>query len=228
MVGEGRAERVHEGRVPGQFVCTVEHDGDHGSVRRLAGRGAGIGAGEVAGKLAHAVGGHGARRLEALAGEEDRVGQEAGQLAQVLRAALAQVAERLGGHARGHRGQCHQFGVRAGLAAQGDQRRAAGGERGHAVRPGLPAAEQAQQHQVGSRRQARDLVDRGPRGVSGQVAGPGSRGRQQFGVSGGNQENGEHLTDTAMRGDSELGGHSQPGYRVTGVTSKNADRLWPV
>ena len=68
------------------------------------------------------VGGHRARGVEALAGEEDGVGQEASQLTQVLRAAFAQVAEGFGGHARGHCGQRHQLGVRGGLAAQGDQR----------------------------------------------------------------------------------------------------------
>src|SRR5205085_11341652 len=88
----------------------------------------GIGGGG-GGEGVEAVGGHGVRGGEALAGEEDGVGQEAGQLAQVLRAALAQVAEGFGGHARRHRGQRHQLRVRGGLAAQRDQRLARGGQR---------------------------------------------------------------------------------------------------
>ena len=107
-----------------------------------------------------------------------------------------------------------------------DQRAAAGSERRHAVGPRLAPAKQAQHHQIGLGRQVGDQADGGPLGVGGQVAGPGSGGRQQFGIGGGNQENGEHLTDTAMRGDSELGGHSQPRYRVAGAMSKNPDRPW--
>ena len=140
--GQGGAEGVDEGSVPGQFVRAVEHHGHH---RAFRGRGAG--------QLVDPVGGHQARGVEALAGEEDRVGQEAGQLTQVLRAAFAQVGEGFGGHARGHRGQRHQLGVRAGLAAQGDQRQAGvrqrAGERGHALRPRLPAAEEPEHHQIG-------------------------------------------------------------------------------
>ena len=139
-----------------------------------------------------AVGAHGVGRGEALAGEEDGVGQEAGQLAQVLRAALAQVAEGFGGHARGHRGQRHQLRVGGGLAAQRDQRLTRGGERGHALGPGLPAAEQPQHDEVGAGGQGGHLVRGDPGRVGGEVGGPGRGGGKEFGVGGGNQENGEH------------------------------------
>ena len=140
------------------------------------------------GGRARASGGGG----EALAGEQDGVGEEAGELAEVARAAFAQVAEGLGGDARGHRGQRHQLRVRRGLAAEHDQRQAGGAERGHPVRPGLAAAEQAQHDQAGAAGQRGNLVRRDPRRVGDQVAGAGRGGREQFGVGGGNQENGEH------------------------------------
>ena len=188
VFGQGGAEGVHEGGVPGQFVRAVEHDGHH---RAVGGCGPG--------QLVDPVGGHRARGVEALAGEEDGVGQEAGQLTQVLRAAFAQVAQSFGGHARGHGGQRHQLGVRGGLAAQGNERPVRwsgggqrGGERGHALGPGLPAAEEPEHHEVGPGRQPGHVVRRDPGRVDGQVSGAGGRGREQFGVGGGNQENGEH------------------------------------
>ena len=118
------------------------------------------------------------------------------ELARFLSDTVFLTGEGFGGHARGHRGQRHQLGVRAGLAAQGDQRPAGGGQRGgerrYALRPGLPAAEEPEHHQVGPGRQPGRVVRRDPGRVGGQVAGAGGRGREQFGVGGGNQENGEH------------------------------------
>ena len=150
VFGQGGAKRVHEGGVPRQLMRPVEHDGHHGAGAFMIVSRNGLYVPQTAhdhgGQGVRAISGHGAGGSEALAGEEDGVGQEAGQLAQVLRAAFAQVAERFGGHARGHRGQRHQLRVRGGLAAQRDQRPAGGGERGgergHAVGPGLPAAEE--------------------------------------------------------------------------------------
>ena len=69
------------------------------------------------------------RRVETGTGEQQRVGQEPGQLGEVARATLAQVAERLGGHPGGHGRQRHQFGVRRGLPAQHHRGQATGQHR---------------------------------------------------------------------------------------------------
>src|SRR5690348_16760053 len=160
----------------------VEHDGYGGTVRRHRAAGGG----------GRAWGGQGGGGRKALAGEEDGVGQEAGQLAQVLRTALAQVGEGFGGHARGHRGQRHQLRVRGGLTAQRDQRLTRDDQRGHALGPGVPATEQAQHDEGGAGRQRGHLVRGDPGRVGGQVAGAGSGRGEEFGIGGGNQENGEH------------------------------------
>ena len=135
---DGVGQRVHERGVPGHRVRAVEHDADGG-------------AGGEAGPLAAragvlAVGGEHLRGLEPFPGEQDRVGQEAGQLGQVGRAALPEVGEGLGGHPAGHRGQRHQLGVRGRLAAQHHRGQAAGQHRVEALGPAAAAAEQAHHH----------------------------------------------------------------------------------
>ena len=104
-----------------------------------------------------AVGRHRCRRREALAGEQDGVGQETGQLAQVVPAALDQVRKRLGGHSGRHGGLRHQFRVRRGLAAEADQRQAAAAQLRDAGLPGAQAAEQPDHDEVHAGQQGRQI-----------------------------------------------------------------------
>ena len=131
-------QRVHEGGVPGDRVRAVEDDpygraaGEAGPLPVRAG--------------VRAVGGEHLGRFEPFPGEQDRVGQEAGQLGQVGRAAFPEVGEGLGGHPAGHRGQRHQLGVGGWLAAEHHRGQPAGQHRVQALGPAAPAAEQAKHH----------------------------------------------------------------------------------
>ena len=130
----------------------------------------------------HAGRGQRGGRVEAVPGQQHRVAQEPGELGEVGRAALAQVGERLGRDARRHGRQCHQRGVRGGLAAEHD-----GGQalREHRVQPGRPgrAARPAagpRRHQAPSE-QGRHVVRFDASGVRGAPPAAGSR-REQVGV----------------------------------------------
>ena len=133
MLGDRCAERIDETSVTGEFVGPVEDHRDRGprGVRAAARGGR---------EAVHAVGGRGLGRGEALAGQQHRVGQERRELTQVGGAALAQVAERLGGHpGRNGRGR-HEFRVGHRLAAQRDQRNPGGAQRGDTPGPRLAPA----------------------------------------------------------------------------------------
>ena len=112
------------------------------------------------------------RRLEPLAGEQHRVGQEGVQLREVLGPALGQVAVRLGGDADRHRRQLHQLGVRVLLAAEHHQRLAR--PRGTASKPACQVLRRAEDP---DRRPGRQ--PRAPPAVLRGRAGPGSPRRSR-------------------------------------------------
>src|SRR5690606_36211516 len=111
---DGRAQRVDEGGVAAHVVGAVV---EHRDERALA-------AGHA---VQRAPGGGGRGRVEAVAGEPHRVGQEAGELFQVGGAAVGEVGVGLGGDADGDGGGGHQLGV-GGLFAGEDDDGAAVGE----------------------------------------------------------------------------------------------------
>jgi hypothetical protein len=171
---DGRAEDVDELGVAGQLVGPVVEDGDG----RPAGRR----------PLAHPPRRGGPGGGEAVAGEQDRVGQEVGQLGQVGRAAVGQVPVGLGGDAGGDAGQRHQGRVGRLLAAEDDQRPRLAAQPVQSLAPGLLAAEQADDDQVGAVQQGRQVLQGQPGRVGQPVAGPAGPGREQVGVGGRQQQ----------------------------------------
>ncbi len=75
------------------------------------------------------------RRLELVTGQEQRVAQEAGQVAQVLGTALPEVGQGLRHGTRGHGRQRHQLGIRGGLTADHHGRLAGRRSRRRALPP---------------------------------------------------------------------------------------------
>ena len=172
---DGLAEDVDELGVAGQLVRPVVEDG-HG---RAAGRRR---------PLAHPPGRGRPGGGEAVAGEQDRVGQEPGQLGQVVRAAMGQVLVGLGGDAGRDAGQGHEGGVWGLLATEDDQGPRLVAQLVEALAPGLLAAEEADDNQVDPVQQARQVVGGQPCRVGQPVAGPAGPGREQVGVGGGQQQ----------------------------------------
>lgn len=130
----------------------------------------------------------GGGRGEALAGEQDRVGEEPGQLGEVLRAPFDQVGQGFGGHPGGHRRGRHQLRVGHRLAAEHDRGHAGAEHRREAVRPRLPATEQSYDGQVHPVEQGRHGVQLDPGGVGEPVVGGAGAGGEQVGVGGGQQQ----------------------------------------
>ena len=150
---DGRAQRVDEVGVAGQAVRAVEADADrrpagivaleHALERHVAR------AGQVDAEVGDLV-----RRLEPVALEQERVGEEAQELLDVVDVAVTQVLARLG-HGAGRRGRERgHLGVGLGLAAQGEQGDAGGRaallQQVEAVRPSAPPAEHPAQHHAGA------------------------------------------------------------------------------
>ena len=202
-VGPGVLDRagqlVDEGRVARQAVRAVEADADRRAGRvepceRLVDRDV-AGAGDVDAEV-----GDLARRLEAVAVEQERVGQEAQQLLDVVDVAVAQVLAGLGDRAGGGGRQRRHLGVGLGLAAQREQdralRAAALDEQIQPLGPAAAAAEDATEDDAGA---VEHLGDQGGRvGVAagvgaahlGEVAGQpldGGGGREDLGVGGGHE-----------------------------------------
>lgn len=149
----------------------------------------GIGRG---GRVAAPLGQRG-RRIEALAGEQDGVGQEGVQLGEVRGPALREVGVRLGGDADGDGGVAHQLGVGQLLAAEHDDGCAVRQDRVDAVLPGPHRPEDADDHQVGAVEQARQLgADVEARRIAQRVFGVGAQRRQQVGVGRGQQREPRH------------------------------------
>ncbi len=168
------AQGLDVGGVPRELLGAVVEDGDGRAVRvrRRA----------VENPPARELDG----RREALAGEQDGVGEEGVQLREVLRAALREVGVGLGGDPGRHRGQLHHLGVRGLLAAERDDRQA-GGEDG--VDPLLPvpaAAEDADHDHVGLGEQHGQVGDAVR--VGGPPRGAGCARGEQVGVRSGQQE----------------------------------------
>jgi hypothetical protein len=124
-----------------------------------------------------------------VAGEQDRVGEEAGELLQVGRAAVREVGVCLGGDADGDRGGRHQLGVGGLFAGEDDDRAAVGEKQVESVLPGPDAAEEAYDDQADAVEERGEVVEGEAGGVGEAVrdrAG-GRAGTEQVGV-GGRQE----------------------------------------
>ena len=193
------AEAVDERGVPGQAVRAVEADADRGLSRiepfehPLEG--------DVAlTRQVDAEVGDLARRLEAVALEQERVGEEPQQLLDVVDVAVAQVLARLGDRAgRGGRQRGH-LGVGLDLAAERQQRDAALDaarlEEVEAADPAAPPAEDPAEDDAGAVEQVVDeglvILDAGRvraahrREVVGQALDRRRRG-QDLGVGGGDE-----------------------------------------
>ena len=113
-------------------------------------------------------------RVEALPGEQQRVGEEGVQLAEVGRAALRQVGVRLRGDARGHRRLLHHLGVGGLLAAQRHHRQAGRAHRRQPVGPRAGAAEDPHHDDVGPVQEGGELSG----GGAGRVGEPVARARR--------------------------------------------------
>jgi hypothetical protein len=96
----------------------------------------------------HAVLRHRRRRFEPLTGEQHRVGEKPGQLAEIVPPALAQVGQRLLGDPDGNRRDTHQLRVGRGLPAEADRGDTGAEQDGQAALPGAPPGEQPDHRDV--------------------------------------------------------------------------------
>ncbi len=161
-------------------------------------------------------------RVEPLAGEQDSVGKEPGELPEIARPAFAQVGQRLRRDARGNCGQCHQVRVGVRLAAQHNRWQVRREHRTESRFPAAPPAEQPGHDAERVLQQSTDVVGRRARGVRqapGPAAGPGG---QQVGV--GRREQDDHRPGAAR-------GHGAPGGTKgspAGAPSLMSRSRWPV
>ncbi len=172
------AQGADEGGVPAHVVGAVVEHG-HG---RAAGRGG------LARQRAPRRRGRG--RVEAVAGEQHGVRQEAGELLQVAGAAVRQIRVRLGGDADRHGGGRHELGVRGLFTAEDDDGPPVGEQQVEPVLPRPHPAEQADDHEPGPVEQPGQLVQREP-GRIGEAVRHRAAGRpraEQVGVGGGQQQ----------------------------------------
>ena len=134
--------------------------------------------------LQRAPGGGRRGRVEAVAGEQDGVGEEAGELLQVGGAAVREVGVRLGGDADGHGGGRHQLGVGGLFAGEDDDGPAVGEEQVEPVLPGAQTAEEAYDDQVDAVEQSGEVVEGEPGRVGVAVGHRAARGTgaEQVGV----------------------------------------------
>ena len=149
------------------------------------------------GTFEHAPRGRLLREFETVAGEQDGVGQEVVQIHEVGHAAGGEIVVGLRGDSGGHRGVRHQIGVGLLLTGADDERLAGRLDRSQPVLPGANAAQDAHDDEVGVGGQARDVLDQDARGIRAAVghrrigrpaALVGSRGRDQVGVRGREQQ----------------------------------------
>ncbi len=191
------AERIHERRVAREAVRAVEADADRGpgrvvSPERLRERDVAV-AGDVDAEI-----GHLARGREAVALEQERVGEEAQQLLDVVDVAVAEVLAGLRDGADRRQRERRHLGVGLGLAAEREQRDAALGaaraQQIEALGPAAPAAEHAAEHDARVRQHVLDerrVVDRCARvraahlGEAVRETLHGSGGREDLGIGGG-------------------------------------------
>ena len=118
-----RGEGIDERGVPGQPVRAVEADPDRRPRRVMAREGV-LERHVAQTRHVDPEVGHLARRLEAVALEQERVGEEAQELLDVVDVAVAQVLAGLRDRARRRERQRGQLGVGLGLAAEREQRHA--------------------------------------------------------------------------------------------------------
>jgi len=117
-----------------------------------------------------------------VAGQQDRIGQEMREFAEIARTPVRQVLVSLRGDARGNAGQGHQGCVRDHLAAEHDKRARMAAQRGETFRPRLLAAEQADDDHVGAVQQRRQVGRRQARRVGQPVVRAARTRGKQVGV----------------------------------------------
>ena len=163
---------IDEGGVAGQLMGAVVDDSDPGASVRRGQRCPGSQAGL----------GHRDRREEALAGAQHGVGQKGRQLAQILRSAFGQVAQRLLRDTGRDCGSRHQLRVRVGLAAQHDGRNPRAQDRSQALGPRCPAPEQSDHGETHLGQQRGQLFHGDPGRVGASVVRAAGLSGQQVGV----------------------------------------------
>lgn len=202
---DGAAQGVHERGVAAHVVGAVVEHGDDRAV------------GTAGGALQRAPGGCRGGRCEAVAGEQDGVGEEAGELVQVGGTAVGQVGVGLGGDADGDRGGGHQLGV-GGLFAGEDDDGASGGEDlVEAVLPGAYATEEAYDDQVDAVEELREVLEREPGGVGVAVGDRAVRGAGTEQVGVGRRQEQDHAASGLPRGVHAPGGVGMESPLLDGV-----------
>ncbi|CAM5741350.1 hypothetical protein SHIRM173S_08738 [Streptomyces hirsutus] len=161
----GVAQGVDEGGVAAHVMGAVVEHGDGRAVGALAGC-----------ALQRAPGGRGRGRVEAVAGEQDRVGQEAGELLEVGGSAVGEIGVRLRGDADGNRGGGHQLGVGGLFTGEDDDRAAVGEQQVEALLPGAQSAEETYDDQADTLEERGQVVEREAGGV-GEAVGHRAVGR---------------------------------------------------
>ncbi len=169
-------ERVGERRVPAGLVGPVVQDADPG--QRPAGRRRPVGEPPL---------GDRGRRLEALARQQHRVGQERVQLGQIGRAALRQVPVGLGRDTGRHRRTRHQLGVRLLLPAQDHQGGAPVTDRPEPLPQVVGRAEEPDDDEVRAVGDGGQIRVAGPRRIGPPPCGAAGARGQQIGVGRGKQ-----------------------------------------
>ena len=222
---DGIAQRVRIGCVAGRLLRAVDEHTDPGPGHSIVER-------RELGAIEHTPRRQLIRGLEARTGEEQGVGQEGMQVAQVVRATLGQVAVRLRDHAGRHGRELHQCRVGRLLTTEDDHRRAGRADPPEAGAEVLRTTQDARHDDVGALQgRTHVLVARAGR-VGPHVLRAGGTGTEQVGVAGGQQGNTWHLvqlpwgprpgsTDARQGGPEQVGvtfltppGH--PGVTVAG------------
>ena len=147
-LGDRVAQRLDVPGVAGQMLSAVVQNCDDRTARRV----------EIGREISDAPGRQVGRRLETVAGEQDRVGKEVVQLCQILCATLGQVVVRLGSNAGGDRRALHEVGIRRVLAAENDYGESGGEDHVQPVFPAATAAEDTNDHEVDAVEQGRQVL----------------------------------------------------------------------
>lgn len=144
--------------------------------------------------------------FEAVAGQQDRVGEEPGQLVQVGRAAVCQVGVGLGGDPDRHGGGGHQLGVGCLFTGEDDNRPAGGEDLVEPLLPGTDTAEEAYDDEVGAVEESREVVERQARGIGVAVGHRTVRGAGAEQVGVGRRQEQDHAASGLPRGVHAPGG----------------------
>ena len=179
-------QRLYEGRVPAHLVRPVVENCHDGAGSRCSVT------------LQPAPGRRGLGLVEAVAGQQHRVGEEQRELTDVAGPAVRQVGVRLCGDPGRHRRQPHQLGVRRLLPREHDHRSRPRQQDLQALLPRTPTAEQPDDDQIGSLDQRRQSVrvEPGRVGIPPADRRVGRSGAHQVGVRGRQQEQQRRLSSS--------------------------------